>query len=103
MNNISPLLRVDEGSEDFYIGFGDFLFDFSKKKSKCSNNHRSAFIHINVFMFALRYIFEFNSSSFANRYEKYESQNSAKSDKILVSKLEFNFQTFPAEKNNTLI
>ena len=53
------LSKSNERREDSYIGLADF---FSGKCLKVSNNPRCAFLNINEFMNALRYIcfFEFN-------------------------------------------
>ena len=57
------MFKSNERSEDSYIGLADFFsFFFSGKVLKVFNNYRCAFIHIDAFMNALRYIciFEFN-------------------------------------------
>ena len=48
-----PVIMSKERSEDSCIGLADF---FSVKVLKASNNYRCAFIHIDAFMNALRYI-----------------------------------------------
>ena len=54
MDSTSFNFKSNERSEDSFIGFADFFcFFFS---GKVSNNYRSAFIHINAFMNALRYL-----------------------------------------------
>ena len=55
------IFKSNECSEVSYKSLADFVF-FSVKVLKVSNNCRCAFIHIDAFMNALRYIcfFEFN-------------------------------------------
>ena len=54
------LFKSNERSEYSYIGLADFfLFFFSGKVLKVSNNYRCAFIHIDAFINALRYICTF--------------------------------------------
>ena len=53
-------LKINEGSEDSYIGLADFLLVFFQEEVlKVSNNCRCAFIHIDAFMNALKYICTF--------------------------------------------
>ena len=54
-----------------YIGIHDFFcFFLQEKVLKCPNKYRCAFIYVNAFMNALRYIcfFEFNRNSSAESY-----------------------------------
>ena len=54
------VIKSNEPSEDSVIGLADFLFVFfSGKVLKVSNNYRSAFMHIDAFMNALRYLCTF--------------------------------------------
>ena len=52
------ILKRNERSKDSNIGLADF-FCFSGKVLKVSNNYRCAFIDIDAFMYALRYICTF--------------------------------------------
>ena len=56
---LQRLIQNNERSEDSYIGLVDLLF-FSGKVLKVSNNNRCAFMHIDAFMNALRYICTFS-------------------------------------------
>ena len=47
------IFKSNERSEDSYISLADF---FSGKVLKVSNNYRCAFIHIDAFVNALRFI-----------------------------------------------
>ena len=50
-------VKSNERSEDSCIGPSDlFVFFYQEKVFKCSNNYRCAFIHIDAFLNALRYI-----------------------------------------------
>ena len=75
------------------------FFCFQEKVLKCSNNYRSAFMHYNAFMNALRYMGNFLRSiqvhflkGRQNSLSEFESENCVKKrESLLVSKVEFNF------------
>ena len=59
-NSFHFLIKSNERSEYSYIGFADFFFRKNLKMCiKVSNNYRCAFVHIDAFMSALRYICTF--------------------------------------------